>query len=76
MTTTTIDATTTFPEVSTTSTSTVPDSPTPPVHRIGARVVDGVGEFYDTSTGERFVPRGMNYNRWVTRLRGRITDDL
>ena len=76
VTTTTIDATTTLPEVSTTSTSTVPDSPTPPLHRIGARVVDGVGEFYDTGAGERFVPRGMNYNRFITRYGGAIADDL
>jgi hypothetical protein len=32
---------------------------------IGVRVVDGVGEFYDTRTGDRFVPRGMNYNRFL-----------
>lgn len=30
-------------------------------HRIGVRQVDGVGEFYDTLTGETFVPRGANY---------------
>jgi hypothetical protein len=35
----------------------------PPVHRIGVRVVEGVGEFYDRRTGERFVPRGNNYIR-------------
>lgn len=40
-------------------TATVP----PPEHRIGVRVVDGVGEFYDRVTGERFVPRGANYIR-------------
>jgi F5/8 type C domain len=33
-----------------------------PDHRIGIRVVDGVGEFYDRMTGEKFVPRGNNYN--------------
>jgi hypothetical protein len=32
-------------------------------HRIRVRVVDGVGEFYDDQTGERFVPRGNNYIR-------------
>ncbi len=37
----------------------------PPEHRIGIRVVAGVGEFYDKDTGETFVPRGLNYNRWV-----------
>jgi F5/8 type C domain/Cellulase (glycosyl hydrolase family 5) len=34
---------------------------TPPEHRIGVRVVNGVGEFYDRAMGEQFVPRGMNY---------------
>ncbi len=37
-------------------------SPSPlPEHRIGIRVVDGPGEFYDRETGEIFVPRGANY---------------
>lgn len=31
---------------------------------IGVRA-DGGGEFYDTRTGQRFVPRGMNYNRFL-----------
>lgn len=43
-------------------------SPTPtqraiPAHRIGVRVVNGVGEFYDRITGQKFVPRGNNYIR-------------
>jgi len=33
----------------------------PPEHRIGVRVVNGVGEFYDRVAGEKFVPRGANY---------------
>lgn len=32
-------------------------------HRIGVRVVDGIGEFYDRQTGEKFIPRGYNYVR-------------
>jgi Cellulase (glycosyl hydrolase family 5)/F5/8 type C domain len=32
-----------------------------PTHRIGVRVVNGVGEFYDRITGSKFVPRGSNY---------------
>ncbi len=32
-------------------------------HRIGVRVVDGQGEFYDRQTGDRFVGRGFNYIR-------------
>ena len=34
-----------------------------PAHRIGVRVVDGTGEFYDRETGEKFIPRGFNYVR-------------
>ena len=30
---------------------------------MGVRLADGVGEFYDRGTGERFVPRGNNYIR-------------
>jgi hypothetical protein len=33
----------------------------PPEHRIAIRQVDGVGEFYDRQTGEKFIPRGNNY---------------
>lgn len=32
--------------------------------RIGVRVVNGAGEFYNTMTGERFMPRGVNYIAW------------
>lgn len=32
-------------------------------HRIGIRVNNGVGEFYDRPTGRTFVPRGNNYIR-------------
>lgn len=38
-------------------------STTPVEHHIGVRVVNGVGEFYNRSTGNKFVPRGMNYIR-------------
>ncbi len=41
-----------------------PPSPTAlATHRIGVRVVGGEAEFYDRTTGERFVPRGNNYIR-------------
>jgi len=33
----------------------------PPEHRIGVRVVDGEGEFYDRVTDETFIVRGVNY---------------
>ncbi|GAB4422391.1 MAG: hypothetical protein Kow002_11730 [Anaerolineales bacterium] len=29
--------------------------------RIGIRIVDGVAEFYNTGTDEKFIPRGVNY---------------
>ncbi len=31
-------------------------------HRIAVRTVGEVAEFYDTVTGDRFIPRGNNYN--------------
>lgn len=31
------------------------------VNRIGIRTVDGIAEFYDTVSGEKFIPRGVNY---------------
>ena len=37
--------------------------PSLPVHRIGVRLVNGVGEFYDKATDAKFVPRGNNYIR-------------
>ena len=38
-----------------------------PEPRIGIRVVGGMGEFYDRTTGSTFVMRGGNYNRWADR---------
>jgi hypothetical protein len=37
-------------------------------HRIRVRQVNGAGEFYDTVTGQKFIPRGNNYIRlaWQT----------
>ncbi len=43
--------------------STATLTPAPPQHRIGVRVVDGNGEFFDRNTGNKFVPRGSNYIR-------------
>jgi hypothetical protein len=34
-----------------------------PEHQIGIRTVNGFGEFYDRTTGAKFVPRGNNYSR-------------
>lgn len=39
-------------------------------NRIAVRVVDGEGEFYDTVTGETFVPRGVNFIDWKQVGRG------
>lgn len=47
--------------VGTTSTP-PPEVRIPTPHRIAIRTVDGVAEFYDVVTSERFVPRGNNYN--------------
>ena len=56
-------------------------SPTAPVageyeHRIGIRTVDGRAEFFDRTTGERFVPRGANYLHLDRDAQGRIVDRL
>jgi hypothetical protein len=37
-----------------------------PAHRIGVRVVGGTAEFFDRTTGGRWVPRGANYIRLAT----------
>lgn len=65
------------------SSTTVPPSPTsavehpePSRHRIAVESVGGEGAFLDTATGARFVPRGMNYNRFITRYGSAIADDL
>jgi hypothetical protein len=60
------DTSTTTPTVVTTTTaptttSSAPLDPVPRPTRIGIRTVEGTAEFYDPATGERFVPRGVNY---------------
>lgn len=40
-----------------------PQPPAPAEHVIGVRVANGAGEFYDRRSGERFVPRGNNFER-------------
>ena len=69
----------TIPTVPPTTTSTVPPTPTNTplaAHRIQVRVVNGVSEFYDTLTGEKFVPRGMNYNRFLRSVDGTLNDNV
>lgn len=56
--------------IATATAATPSQSPTPGEHRIGVRLVDGVGEFYDRKTGERFVPRGANYVRFAWQQEG------
>ncbi len=46
-----------------TPTQTLQPAPIPAEHRIGVRVVDGVGEFFDRLSGEKFIPRGSNFIR-------------
>ena len=45
-------------------------------HRIQVRVVDGQGEFFDAVTGDTFVPRGMNYNRFLPGVTGEVLDSV
>jgi hypothetical protein len=42
-------------------------SVSPAEHRIGIRSGESGIELYDRITGERFVPRGVNYHRWESR---------
>ncbi|HEX9090227.1 MAG TPA: hypothetical protein VF831_02000, partial [Anaerolineales bacterium] len=63
----------TIPATPTKPTPTNPPTPLPPAtliptvlpleHRITIRMVDGVGEFYDRLSGEKFIPRGNNFIR-------------
>ncbi len=48
-----------YPSTATTTTTALPQH----THRIGVHSVDGVSEFFDRQTGEKFVPRGYNYIR-------------
>jgi hypothetical protein len=65
-------ATNTAPPATTSAPTDIPLA----AHRIQVRVVNGVGEFYDTLTGEKFVPRGMNYNRFLRSVSGPINDSV
>jgi hypothetical protein len=47
----------------------VTNTPVPAKHHIGVRVVNGVGEFYNRITGEKFIPRGMNYVRLASQTK-------
>lgn len=38
-------------------------------HHIAIRVVNGVGEFYQRQTGQKFTPRGMNYIRLASQIK-------
>jgi hypothetical protein len=54
----------TEPSLTEQPTSSAPPTRTPipvPEHIIAVRVVNGIGEFYNRRTGEKFVPRGTNY---------------
>ena len=46
------------------------------VPRIDVRVVEGIGEFYNTATNETFVPRGVNYVDFVQNSRGGFHDGV
>lgn len=51
------------PVLTSTATPTPTSTPAPAEHRIGMRVVNGDGEFYERASGEKFVPRGATYTR-------------
>lgn len=52
------------PQQNTKTPTSQPTSDRLPVeHHIGIRVINGVGEFYNRQTGNKFIPRGMNYVR-------------
>lgn len=53
--------TSTAPTSTSPTTTTVPPAPE---HRIGVRVGESGGEFYDRTTGETWIPRGFNHWRW------------
>lgn len=56
------------PTLTATPTTTSELTPLLPEHRIGVRVVDGKGEFYDRLTGLKFIPRGNNYIRLANQV--------
>jgi F5/8 type C domain-containing protein len=56
--------------------ATAPPATSPPAHRIGIRVVEGRGEFFDQRSGERFVPRGANYLHLERDANGIVVDRL
>jgi hypothetical protein len=45
------------------------------VNRIGIRTVEGAAEFYDTVTGEKFIPRGTNYVDFKEIIPGQLWED-
>lgn len=47
---------------------TTPPAVLPPDHPIAVRSVNGIGEFYNRTTGQRFVPRGFDYLRLATQV--------
>ncbi len=51
------------PQQPSTTKAVSPTASLPPEHHIAIRVVNGIGEFYNRETGQKFTPRGMNYVR-------------
>ena len=49
------------------------DTPTPAAHPIQIRRVEDIAEFFDTRTGETFIPRGVNYF-WIVPTNGGLED--
>jgi Cellulase (glycosyl hydrolase family 5) len=54
----------TLPPAATLPARSVPPPSVPPApHRLGVRIVNGTGEFYDRVTNDKFIARGNNYIR-------------
>lgn len=56
-------------------TSTPSPIPVEEVDRIGIRTVDGNAEFFNTVTGQKFIPRGTNYVDFAEITPGQLWED-
>jgi hypothetical protein len=65
----------TAPTITPTGIPTASPTPSFTVHRIAIRTVDGSAEFYDTVSGEKFIPRGVNYVDFAELTPGKLWED-
>lgn len=64
---------TSLPTLQPTATS---PAPPPSPHRLGVRLVNGTGEFYDRLTNNKFVPRGNNYIRLGSQITNSVVSQI